>query len=100
MTERIDKQLSRETVILRELQQAGSVTVERLCEMLEVSMATVRRDLQDLEMRALLRRTHGGAVAIEPLFYEPFRHDRSFQDQVGGMRRKSGALPTQPPSSS
>src|SRR6202789_2161346 len=83
MTERMDKQASRETVILRELQQAGSVTVERLCEMLEVSMATVRRDLQDLEMRALLRRTHGGAVAIEPLFYEPFRHDRSFQDQVG-----------------
>jgi DeoR family transcriptional regulator of aga operon len=83
MTERIDKQTSRETVILRELQQAGSVSVEKLREMLEVSMATVRRDLQDLEMRGLLRRTHGGAVAIEPLFYEPFRHDRSFQDQVG-----------------
>jgi DeoR/GlpR family transcriptional regulator of sugar metabolism len=30
-----------------------------------------------------LRRTHGGALPIEPLFYEPFRHDRSFQDQVG-----------------
>jgi DeoR/GlpR family transcriptional regulator of sugar metabolism len=83
MTERMDKQSSRETVILRELQQAGSVSVEKLREMLEVSMATVRRDLQDLEMRGLLRRTHGGAVAIEPLFYEPFRHDRSFQDQVG-----------------
>jgi len=83
MTERIDKQVSRETVILRELQQAGSVSVEKLRELLEVSMATVRRDLQDLEMRGLLRRTHGGALAIEPLFYEPFRHDRSFQDQVG-----------------
>jgi DeoR family transcriptional regulator of aga operon len=94
MTERMDKQASRETVILRELQQAGSVSVEKLREMLEVSMATVRRDLQDLEMRGLLRRTHGGAVAIEPLFYEPFRHDRSF------MRTKSGALPRQPRSSS
>jgi DeoR family transcriptional regulator, aga operon transcriptional repressor len=68
MTERIDKQSSRETIILRELQQAGSVTAEGLCEMLEVSMATVRRHSQDLEMRALLRRTHRGAVAIEPLF--------------------------------
>jgi len=31
----------------------------------------------------LLRRTHGGAIAIEPLFYLPFRHDSSFQEQTG-----------------
>jgi DeoR family transcriptional regulator of aga operon len=29
-----------------------------------------------------LQRTHGGAVSIEPLFYEPFKNDRSFQVQV------------------
>lgn len=45
-------------------------------------MATVRRELQALEDRSLLRRTHGGAVSIEPLFYEPFRHDSSFQEQI------------------
>jgi len=44
---------------------------------------TVRRDLDALERQGLLRRTHGGAVSIEPLFYEPFRNDRSFQAQVG-----------------
>jgi DeoR family transcriptional regulator of aga operon len=68
--------------ILKELQQAGSVSVEALCEALQVSVATVRRDLQDLEVRGMLRRTHGGAVAIAPLFYEPFRHDSSFQEQI------------------
>ena len=83
MTDRIDKQASREAIILRELQQAGSVSAEKLCETLDVSIATVRRDLQDLETRGHLRRTHGGAVAIEPLFYEAFKHNRSFQDQVG-----------------
>jgi DeoR family transcriptional regulator of aga operon len=68
--------------ILRELRQAGSVSVEQLCETLDVSVATVRRDLQDLEDKGLLRRTHGGAVSIEPLLYEPFRHDSSFQEQI------------------
>lgn len=38
-----------------------------------------------LERQGLLRRTHGGAVSIEPLFYEPFRNDRSFQAQVGKL---------------
>ncbi|HUN87029.1 MAG TPA: DeoR/GlpR family DNA-binding transcription regulator, partial [Terracidiphilus sp.] len=72
-------------LILRELHQAGCVSVETLRDRLEVSLATVRRDLQELEDRGLLRRTHGGAIPIEPLFYEAFRNDRSFQEQVGSF---------------
>jgi DeoR family transcriptional regulator of aga operon len=49
---------------------------------LDVSLVTIRRDLDALENQGLLRRTHGGAVSIEPFFYEPFRNDRSFQAQV------------------
>jgi len=77
------KGASRTERILRELRQAGSISVEQLCGLLNVSVATVRRDLQELEDKGLLRRTHGGAVSIEPLFYEPFRHDSSFQEQIG-----------------
>jgi len=58
------------------------VTVEELCSLLEVSIATVRRDLQDLEDHGFLRRTHGGAKTLEPMLYEPFRHDSSFRDQM------------------
>jgi DeoR family transcriptional regulator of aga operon len=68
--------------ILRELRQTGSISVEQICALLNVSVATVRRDLQELADKGLLRRTHGGAVSIEPLFYEPFRHDSSFQEQI------------------
>jgi DeoR family transcriptional regulator of aga operon len=82
MHELNSKGASRTERILRELQQAGSISVEQLCALLDVSVATVRRDLQDLEDKGLLRRTHGGAVSIEPLFYEPFRHDSSFQVQI------------------
>jgi DeoR family transcriptional regulator, aga operon transcriptional repressor len=69
--------------ILRELQRSGSVSIDSLCSMLNISIATARRDLQELEEQGLLRRTHGGAVSIEPLFYEAFRHDSSFQEQIG-----------------
>src|SRR5512135_983527 len=77
-----DKQESRLVVIQKHLQQVGNVSVEDLSAKLDVSVVTVRRDLNILEERGLLRRTHGGAESIEPLFYEPFRNDRSFQAQV------------------
>lgn len=78
-----DRQQARFTAILTALQKSGSVFVDALGKELQVSHVTVRRDLDMLETQGLLRRTHGGAVSIEPLFYEPFRNDRSFQAQVG-----------------
>ncbi len=84
-TEKSDKQEIRGMIILQALRQTGSVSVEELCRELNVSVATIRRDLKDLEDRGLLRRKHGGAVVIEPLFYEPFKLDRSFQEQVGSF---------------
>jgi DeoR/GlpR family transcriptional regulator of sugar metabolism len=77
-----DKQQVRLNAILTSLQQSGSVSVEGLSKELDVSLVTIRRDLDALESQGLLRRTHGGAVSIEPFFYEPFRNDRSFQAQV------------------
>jgi DeoR family transcriptional regulator of aga operon len=77
-----DKQRARFTAILTGLQQTGRVSVETLSEQLRVSVVTVRRDLDALDEKGLLRRTHGGAVSIEPLFYEPFRRDQSFLAQV------------------
>jgi DeoR family transcriptional regulator, aga operon transcriptional repressor len=76
------KQQSRLTAILGVLRQSGLVTVESLSAELGVSVVTIRRDLDQLERDGLLQRTHGGAVSIEPLFYEPFKNDRSFQAQL------------------
>lgn len=75
-------QTQRTQFILTSLQESGSVIVEDLAENLKVSVVTIRRDLDHLEQQGLLRRTHGGAVSIEPLFYEPFKKDRSFVEQV------------------
>jgi len=75
-------QQQRFNAILSGLQESGSVAVDELSDQLGVSVVTIRRDLDVLEQKGLLRRTHGGAASIEPLFYEPFKKDRSFQEQV------------------
>lgn len=73
------KQQRRFNAILERLRQDGTVTVELLSVELGASMVTIRRDLDQLEKDGLLQRTHGGATSIQPLFYEPFKNDRSFQ---------------------
>ena len=85
MPAKSDNLVARHEYILRRLQETGGVNVEELCNTLGASIATIRRDLEDLESRSLLRRTRGGAVPIGPLFYEPFRHDTSFQDKVSSF---------------
>ncbi len=68
--------------ILEELLKTGRITVEQICAKFDVSLATARRDLESLEQQGRLRRTHGGAISIEPLLYEPFRHVSSYSDQI------------------
>jgi DeoR family transcriptional regulator, aga operon transcriptional repressor len=67
--------------ILRELRQKGSVSLDELIAGLGASAASVRRDLAKLEEKGLVRRTHGGAMLVEPLLYEPFRYDSLFQNR-------------------
>lgn len=78
----LGKQETRYQTILEDLHKTGAVSVEDLSDQLRVTMVTIRRDLDELERKGLLHRTHGGAVHIQPLFYEPFRRDRSFVMQV------------------
>ncbi len=47
------------------LRQHGQMTVKELSERLEVSEATIRRDLQELSGAAGLERMHGGAALME-----------------------------------
>jgi len=75
----------RHAAILQRLRQAGAANVEDLCAELGVSVHTIRRDLEVLHEQGSLRRVHGGAAQLEPLFYEPFRADRSFQEQMESL---------------
>jgi DeoR family transcriptional regulator, aga operon transcriptional repressor len=68
------RQEDRLGVILQELNEKGSVGVAGLTERLQVSEASVRRDLHMLETQHLLTRTHGGAVASGVLYELPMRY--------------------------
>jgi DeoR family transcriptional regulator of aga operon len=54
--------------------QRDKIDVERTAEELEVSPATIRRDLDHLAGRQLLTRTRGGAVASNVAYDLPLRH--------------------------
>src|SRR5665213_4060279 len=68
------RQQDRLGLILVRLNRESSVTVENLAVQLEVSQASVRRDLQLLEDQHLLSRTHGGAVSSGVLYELPMRY--------------------------
>ena len=52
--------------ILSALTKKRSVTVVELCDIIDTSESTVRRDLAALAKMGKLKKVHGGAVAVEP----------------------------------
>lgn len=61
---------NRHQAILDKLQQEGSVNVVDLCDQLNVSAVTIRKDLKLLEDKGLLFRSHGGASLHNPYINE------------------------------
>jgi DeoR/GlpR family transcriptional regulator of sugar metabolism len=59
--------------IRSELARKGSVDVEELAAMLQISRPTVRRDLHAMQERGYLQRTHGGATVISDPDELPFQ---------------------------
>lgn len=61
----------RHQIILETLEARGSIMVNEMVERFGVSEMTIRRDLDALERKGLLRRVHGGAVLDRGRSYEP-----------------------------
>lgn len=56
----------RHNLIIRELEQHESVSVQRLMELTHVSRSTLRRDIDHLERLKKLTRIHGGVIRCLP----------------------------------
>lgn len=71
--------IERRNAIKKFLVEAGIVSVSELCQYLNVSESTIRRDLDILDKENVLKKIHGGAVIVddmaEPLFRER-EHDQ------------------------
>lgn len=61
----------RHTQIRDIVNKNGQISVTELNNMLDVSEATIRRDLEELSQMGWIRRTHGGAVRVERAEKEP-----------------------------
>ena len=58
-------------LILEQLNEQRTVTVQQLCEALHTSESTIRRDLTELDRQGRLTKVHGGATLPD----SPFRTD-------------------------
>jgi len=77
----------RQKLITEQIQKQGIVRVNELSEQLNVSVLTIRRDLDQLEKQGLLERTHGGAVlrqsmSVEPLFSQKELVNKSEKESI------------------
>lgn len=71
----------------------GIMSVEELARLLGTSLMTIRRDLTLLDEQGLLRRTHGGAVALAAPRDVPFRRRERLELQAkAGIGRSAAAL--------
>ncbi len=72
--------------ILNVLNREGSVKAADLCKLLGISRETIRRDLETMESKKMLRRIHGGAMKVDlspgqNMSYLPFQKRKSEQPQ-------------------
>lgn len=79
-------QHERHTFIVDLARRSSRVEVSGLAEALDVTPETIRRDLTVLERHGLVRRVHGGAIAIERFGFEPTIESRSLHHQAEKQR--------------
>lgn len=59
----------RHQAILEMLKQNGRISVEEIADSFNVSVESARRDLRILDEKALLKKTHGGAIPMRQIAY-------------------------------
>src|SRR5690349_21127731 len=73
------------------LAQRGIADLDSLAEQLSVSQSTIRRDVEQLEQKGLVSRTHGGVIWIgdrnTSLSNRPYAFDQRMTYQVEAKRR-------------
>jgi Transcriptional regulators of sugar metabolism len=61
----------RQQQIMDLIEKKSSLKVSELAQSFKVSESTIRRDLQEMEEKGMLTRTHGGALGISKTNFEP-----------------------------
>ena len=90
----------RQQAILGHARSVGRADVNMLAELFDVTPETIRRDLNELERRGLLRRVHGGAIPVERFSLELPVAQRTGRNPEQKQRIAKAALDQLPDSGS
>lgn len=84
----------RKMKIIEYVQEYSRASVQELSQYFQVSEATIRRDLKDLEKAKLLKRTHGGVVSNQLVNFEPtiLEKQDKFRSQKEAIAKKAVEL--------
>lgn len=85
----------RRQAILSVIAEKGSATVRDLAEQFDVSVVTVRRDLQQLEEDGFIAKTHGGAVHLGRDTYAGLRlteREMQYQEEKQRIGKRAAEL--------
>lgn len=76
------------------VQNKSRASVQELCALFQVSESTVRRDLTELGNRNLLKRTHGGAVYLQSVGFEPtyLEKEDQYRNEKALIAKKAAEL--------
>ena len=80
--------IKRHDEILRLVRETGSLEVDDLAKVFDVTTQTIRQDLRSLDTQGLLKRTHGGARKLDTVTtrdYAARRKQRSTEKQNIGL---------------
>jgi DeoR/GlpR family transcriptional regulator of sugar metabolism len=69
-------QEERHHFIVQRIHQYNKVIASDLCQQLNVSLDTVRRDIKELEKKGKVIKVHGGAIS--PHFHQPFQQQEVY----------------------
>lgn len=83
--------IERHNYILKLLADNGLVTTNELCELLDVSPATVRNDLNKLEKDRLIHKTHGGATLLSSTIQKS-QNNYPFSERENKNKREKEAI--------
>lgn len=81
---------SRQQRLAEILQKHRYLPLQQLCEELQVSEATVRRDLVNLEKNGIITRTYGGALSDFNIRFKSFRERQADQAEAKAELSKRG----------
>ena len=78
----------RQEYIFQKAKEKGFVSIPKTAQMLEISVETVRRDINVLCSKNLLRKVHGGAVPVKT----PIRKDPDFRVRIQQNQQEKIAI--------